>query len=79
MELGKYAGRKWQAVLKFEEFDPNSLVENDRDIRWLTLGWNYYIRGDHRLKLMANYVFRWEQVHERPNDMVLLQFQWIFL
>ncbi len=79
LELGKYAGRKWQAVLKFEEFDPNSLVENDRDIRWLTLGWNYYIRGDHRLKLMANYVFRWEQVHERPNDMVLLQFQWIFL
>jgi len=51
---------------------------NHKDLRWLTLGVNYYLRGN-RLKLMADYVFRWERVDSRPNNAVLLQLQWFFL
>ncbi|MCW5976829.1 MAG: hypothetical protein KIT09_02065 [Bryobacteraceae bacterium] len=74
-----YVFTRWQAVAKLEEFDPNRRVDNDKDLRWLTVGWNYYVRSNHRLKLMANYVFRWERSGERPNDMFMAQFQWFFL
>jgi phosphate-selective porin len=79
IEFGKFFGRRWQAVAKLEEFDPNVRIDNDKDLRWLTLGCNYYVRGDHRLKLMANYVFRWERVGAYSNDMLMIQFQWFFL
>ena len=69
---------KWQAAAKLEQFDPNRQVVNHKDLRWLTLGVNYYLRGN-RLKLMADYVFRWERVDSRPNNAVLLQLQWFFL
>ena len=78
VQLAKYLATKWQAAVKWEEFDPNTSVKNSRDVRWLTVGLNYYIRED-RLKLMANYVFRWEQVDPQPNNAVLIQFQWFFL
>lgn len=79
VELAKFLGPRLQAAVKLEEFDPNTGIGNDKDLRWLTLGANYYVRGGHRLKLMANYVFRWERYGERPNDMFLVQFQWFFL
>jgi len=74
----KFIARRWQVVGKWEEFDPNKSVTNSRDVRWLTLGLNYRIRGD-RLKLMADYVFRWERTEAVPNNAVLVQFQWFFL
>ena len=79
VELGKSFGRNWQAVAKLEEFDPNVRFENDKDLRWFTLGCNYYIRGDHRWKLMANYVLRQERVSIPNNNIALVQFQWFFL
>lgn len=77
-QIAKFLAPQWQAAAKLEGFDPNKSLANSRDVRWLTLGLNYYIR-DNRLKVMANYVFRWERVDRKPNDAVLIQFQWFFL
>lgn len=78
VQLARYLAPKWQVALKWETFDPNHSLKNDRDLRWLTLGVNYYIRAN-RLKIMANYVLRRERVDERPNNVFQIQFQWFFI
>jgi len=44
-----------QAVVRFENFDPDKGVEGNTSDVW-TFGLNYYIKGDD-LKLMANYLY----------------------
>ncbi len=70
----QFLSRKLQLVVRFEQFDPNRLVVNQRDIRWTTVGMNYYIRSD-RVKLMADYVFRRERVVAAHNDAFVIQLQ----
>lgn len=49
----QFLTRKLQAAIKYEQFDPNRLVLDNKDIRWTTLGLNFYIKGD-RVKVMVN-------------------------
>jgi len=78
IQLARFLTPKWQVAVKWETFDPNHSLKNDRDLRWFTLGVNYYIRAD-RIKVMANYIVRRERVDERPNDVFQVQFQWFFI
>ena len=46
--------KQFQAILRWETFDPHEGRADDRTDVW-TFGLNYYIKGDD-LKLMANYL-----------------------
>lgn len=74
VQVGQFLTSRIQAVIKFEQFDPNRLVLNNKDLRWTTVGVNYYIKGD-RVKVMADYVFRRERAMAVPNDAFMIQFQ----
>ena len=74
---------KWQAVLKFEGFDPNQ-SEAGKSIYRTTLGLNYYL-NDNRAKIMLDYLFIPENKNPFSNnsfsfskDTVLLQIQYVF-
>ena len=49
-------GRKFQLVSKWESFNPGQAANDD--IRSITGGLNYYIKGD-SVKLMLNYIHTW--------------------
>jgi hypothetical protein len=73
---------KLQLVAKWESFDPDQAP--DDDIRSITGGLNYYIRG-HDLKLMANYIHTWSdyrasnpQYGRAEFDQVILRLQVMF-
>jgi phosphate-selective porin len=61
-----------QAVAKFEYFDPNEALHNSQDLRWTTLGLNFYLVGN-QLKLQANYIFKNERRKEIHNDTFIVQ------
>ncbi len=67
--------RKFQGVAKYEGFNPDRSVRNQYDLRWTTLGLNWFIRKD-RIRLGADYVFKQEAVDSFPNNAVLVQFQY---
>jgi phosphate-selective porin len=59
-----------QAVVKFENFDPNKGLDGNTSDVW-TFGLNYYIKGDD-LKLMANYLYGDQAgVEERKGRLIL--------
>ena len=66
---------KFQGVAKYEGFNPDRAVRNKYDLRWTTLGLNWFIRQD-RIRLGADYVFKQEAVDRFPNNAVLVQFQY---
>jgi phosphate-selective porin len=66
--------RELQAVAKYEGFDPDRAVRNRYDLRWTTLGLNWFIRGD-RVRLGTDYVFKREAQNSFPNNALLVQFQ----
>lgn len=47
--------KKWQALMKYESFDPNVDVDGNTS-RIFTFGLTYFLKGDD-LKLMANYLY----------------------
>lgn len=63
-----------EALVKYEEYDSNKDAANQDDIRWATVGLNYYIYG-HDAKLMVNYVFKDERQNSFNNDTFLTQLQ----
>ena len=74
--------KKLQAVVKWEEFNPDQLAGDG--IHSITGGLNYYIHGD-GIKVMANYVHTWSDFREaNPRfgddqfDELLLRMQVIF-
>jgi phosphate-selective porin OprO and OprP len=74
--------KKLQAVVKWEELDPDQL--NDDGIHSITGGLNYYIHGD-SIKLMANYVHTWSdfraahpQFGDDQFDEVIMRLQLMF-
>ena len=74
--------KKLQLVTKYESFNPGQLP--DDDIRSLTGGVNYYIKGD-EIKLLANYIHTWSDFREaRPTfaknefDEVIVRLQLMF-
>ncbi|MFN2507269.1 MAG: porin [Chthoniobacterales bacterium] len=74
--------KKLQLVTKWESFDPDQ-APND-DIKSITAGLNYYLKGDD-LKLLANYIHTWSDFREaNPEsgesdfDEVILRLQVMF-
>ena len=53
--------KRLQLVAKWESFDPDQA--NDDDIRSITAGLNYYIKGDD-IKILANYIHTWSDFRE---------------
>jgi hypothetical protein len=74
-QAAKRSARRWQAVIKYEEFDPDRRVANSKDVRQATLGLNYYLRQS-RAKLMAGYVLRHERLHPAANNIFQVQLQY---
>ncbi len=70
----KHFSPKWQVVAKYERFDPDTTVANNKDARQMTFGLNHYIRQN-RLKVMAGYVIRQERVRPTANNLLQIQFQ----
>lgn len=66
--------RKLQGVAKYEGFNPDRAIRNRYDLRWTTLGLNWYI-WQNRIRLGVNYVFKREARDSFPNNAVLVQFQ----
>ena len=50
-----------QLVCRYDQFDPNTNVDNAFDSRWYTIGWNLFIH-DPYLKWQCNYTLR-EEMH----------------
>jgi len=65
---------KLQAVAKYEGFDPDRAVRNRYDLRWTTVGLNWFIR-ENRIRLGADYVFKHESRASFPNNGLQLQIQ----
>ncbi|MDO8444729.1 MAG: porin [Deltaproteobacteria bacterium] len=63
-----------EVALKYEGYDADTAHRNRDDIRWTTVGLNFYIDG-HDAKLMANYIFKNEGDDSYDNDTFLAQAQ----
>lgn len=63
-----------EVAVKYEEYDADNDVTNKDDIKWTTVGLNFYIYG-HDAKLMANYIFKNEEKNSYDNDTFLAQVQ----
>lgn len=64
-----------EGLLKYEEYNTDlDLASREDDIRWTTVGLNFYIDG-HDAKLRANYVFKREKEDNYDNDTLLVQLQ----
>jgi hypothetical protein len=65
-----------EGVIKYEEYNTeNDLSTREDDIRWATIGLNFYIFGNHDAKLMANYIFKGEKGDSYDNDTLLARLQ----
>lgn len=53
--LGYHINKKLEAILRYDEFDPDKKISNNNQ-REYTAGLNYYIKGQ-ALKLILNYVY----------------------
>ncbi|MDY6863429.1 MAG: porin [Thermodesulfobacteriota bacterium] len=67
-----------QIVFRYDEFDPNTDMDNSFDSRWYTAGWNFFIHDPH-LKWQLNYTKR-NEMHgkEMDNDILYSHFQLLF-
>jgi phosphate-selective porin len=74
---GWYLTQKLQALARHEVFDPDKDVVNDSDIRWTTLGLNYFIRG-HDLRTQVNYIFKQERTDCVRDDSLAASIQLLF-
>ncbi len=68
--------KKLQALVKYEQFDPNTDVSGDATDTW-TLGVSYAIKGDN-LKLYLNYLLMDVPGHEEWEHKVLMRLQAAF-
>ena len=53
--LGYHITKKLEAILRYDEFDPDKTIGNNNQ-REYTAGFNYYVKGQ-ALKLILNYVY----------------------
>ncbi|MBU4185250.1 MAG: OprO/OprP family phosphate-selective porin [Proteobacteria bacterium] len=68
----------FQLTARYDEYDPDRTVDNAKDSRWYTFGWNWFIRGQD-IKWQVNYTARKEMhgYHE-DNDILVTHFQILF-
>ncbi len=67
----------WEAVLKYEGFDPGAQLVGGHGLRWTTIGLTRWL-GARRDRLQLNYVLKHEQTEPVPNDTLLIQYQHFF-
>ncbi|MDH7602926.1 MAG: porin [Armatimonadota bacterium] len=77
MQFSRAVSSRAALAARYEVFDPDTSSADYRDIAWLTLGMNWYIRGDLE-KVQVNYIFKREELTERDNDALLIQYQRFF-
>lgn len=77
VQAAYFLNPRWQAAGRYEEFDPNVHAEDSENMRWITLGLNYYLLGN-QLKLMANYIFKSEGEEGFDRDAFIIQMQFFF-
>ncbi|HEY3297597.1 MAG TPA: porin [Armatimonadota bacterium] len=63
-----------QAVVRYDNLDPNTSADNDRASTW-TYGLNRFLNKDGSTRIQLNYERHLEQGTQKPNDLILAQFQ----
>ncbi len=73
--MGSYdINEKFQPVLKYEYFDPNTELKNNIDYQErMTIGMNYFF--NERVRFQLNYLANIETVVNKDNDALLIQMQ----
>ncbi len=76
---GYFVRPKLELTARHEAYDPDDTVEDTRDLRWTTLGANYFFKK-HDWKLQANYVIKDEENdpttgQDKDNNALLVQLQ----
>ena len=71
---GHYLTPDIQAIIRHEDYDPDRHVSDNSDLRWTTLGANYFIR-EHDLKFQANCIFKGEDGISVKNDTLFVMIQ----
>ncbi|MFH1673276.1 MAG: porin [Pseudomonadota bacterium] len=68
----------FQLTARYDELDPNDTVDNEKDSRWYTVGYNWFIHGQ-KVKWQLNYTFR-EEMHGEDvnNDVLITHLQLLF-
>lgn len=57
-----------EAVYRYEQFDDNDHFDDNGDIKYHTIGLNYYVRQNNDFKVQLNYIIRGEDGPEIFND-----------
>lgn len=68
---------KIEPLVRWQSYDPDDSVVNDKDVEWTTLGLNWFIQGQN-LRLLANYIFKTEKANAYDNDEFVTQLQLSF-
>ncbi len=68
---------KLELLGRYQVYDPNTAHVTSKDIRWTTLGFNWFVDG-HREKVQVNYTFKRERASSVPNDELAAQLQLAF-
>lgn len=77
LQGGWYLTPDLQVLAQYQAFDPDRDVLNNSDIRWTTLGLNYFIAG-YNLRIQGNYIFKQERANSVDDDGLLLSIQLLF-
>jgi hypothetical protein len=68
---------RWQVVGRYETFDPHVHLQDSEDMRWITLGLNWYLLGN-QLKFMANYILKSQGKEGFADHTLMAQVQFFF-
>jgi phosphate-selective porin len=76
---GYFVLPKLELTARHEAYDPDDTVDDTKDIRWTTLGANYFF-AKHNWKLQANYVIKDEETdpttgQDKDDNALLVQLQ----
>ncbi|MFA5139653.1 MAG: porin [Elusimicrobiota bacterium] len=73
----KTLGGRLEPLARYQGYQPDDAVIDAKDLRWTTLGLNWYINGQSS-RLLANYTFKRERRGAYANDELVLQYQLSF-
>jgi hypothetical protein len=66
-----------ELVAGYEGFDPNTVVTDQLDARWTTLGLNYHVKGCEQ-QWRLQYTFRDEGAGDVNNNSLRLEYDYVF-
>lgn len=70
-------GEKLELLGRYQVYDPNTAHVTSKDLRWATLGANWFMDG-HREKVQINYTFKQERKSITDNNELVVQMQLSF-